>query len=430
MSYIFKILGEKYKMKTLKLRLYYNKIFIVFCIISLILCSGHAFQSIFHSISYIPLVIALLFIVPIIYVYLKNNLNILLVSFLIFLIMISSTAIVYMGQSFIYYLFFVCEIIFAFGIVLIYEFKDFVNVFLKIMVFISIIGLLGYILLNNTTLLNNLPLLTNVNGWDYRTAVLFNYITMVPQRNCGMFWEPGIFATFLIYAIVFELVFKKGKPIVLRLILFAVCLYTTNSSAGYVLAFICVMILMVNKDKIKSKNLLFFFFASVLYFGLLVLIVNIPIIIQNTALINNPTLRKLLYENLSETTRTLAFSFNIKVFLQYPIFGAGVDFVRQNMIKVADTSTSTHLLSIYGIQALSYTFLWMYAILKNKRKNIFVNFSILFIIMAIVNKEPHSGIIFTWCVLFYLLKELIPNKIYVNDLFLQTQDGLYVNKHS
>lgn len=399
-------------MKTLKLKLFYNKIFIALCIASLIFSSGHAYQTIFPSISYIPVAMALIFAIPIEYVYLKNKLNILLVSFLIFIAMIGITAIIYLGQSLKSYLFFSFGIIFAFGIVLMYEFRDFVNVFLKIMVAISTIGLVGYILVNNTTLLNNLPLLANVNGVYYRTSGLFSYITITPERNSGMFWEPGLFATFLIYAIVFELVFKERKASIIRLIIFGACLYTTNSAAGYALALMCITLLLVNRDTVKIKTPLFYFFATVFFTGALMLIINIPVIIQNTTLSSNPILRKLLYENLSETTRTLAISHNMRIFFENPFFGAGIDFVRSNVLYVADTSTSTHLLSIYGIPAISYTLFWVYGIFKNQRKNIFVKISLLFIFMSIVNKEPHGGIIFTWCILFYLLKESIQN----NDL--------------
>ena len=39
--------------------------------------------------------------------------------------------------------------------------------------------------------------------------VVFNYIKKIPERNCGMFWEPGLFATHLAIATVFELMTKE-----------------------------------------------------------------------------------------------------------------------------------------------------------------------------------------------------------------------------
>ena len=77
-----------------------------------------------------------------------------------------------------------------------YGLDNIINIYLKAMVVISIASLIGYILLNCTPLLNNLPTAKNINGVEYGIGILFNYIKVYPERNCGVFWEPGIFASY------------------------------------------------------------------------------------------------------------------------------------------------------------------------------------------------------------------------------------------
>ena len=76
------------------------------------------------------------------------------------------------------------------------------------------------------------------------------------------------------------------------------------------------------------------------------------------------------------------------------------------MVDVANTSTSTFLLSVFGLPALSYTVMWIYAALKLPRVNLFSKIVVLVIVLVVINKEPHDQIMFTWCLLFCLLKQI------------------------
>ena len=140
--------------------------------------------------------------------------------------------------------------------------------------------------------------------------------------------------------------------------------------------------------------------------------INFEQILLNTGLIENEFLRKLMAENIADSSRIKAIEHNLKSFMSDPIFGVGISNAQRNMRHVADTSTSTYLLSIFGLLGGLYTVCWIYGILKNVKKNLFVKILLLTIALIIVNKEPHHQILSSWCILFYLIKgDLISARI-------------------
>jgi hypothetical protein len=51
----------------------------------------------------------------------------------------------------------------------------------------TVIALICYILLQTTDVLADLPALKNGNDVQYRFALIYNFIEIIPERNCGMF---------------------------------------------------------------------------------------------------------------------------------------------------------------------------------------------------------------------------------------------------
>ena len=381
--------------------IYYNKIFIIICLVSIILNSGHALITIIPQLRYLTLIFSVMFFIPIFITYDKKKLNIYLVAYLMLVSMCIFSGI----DNLTYYIIFISTITFAFGITLIYDFKDVVNIFLKIMVFISIISLIGYFLVNNTTLLNMLPIYNNINNVEYRIGLVFNYITIIPKRNCGMFWEPGLFATYLILALIFELIFKEEKISKFRVILFTLCILTTNSSAGYALLAFIFIIIFLNKNKNEINNKLYYISYIILFVAGILVIFNYSKIIESTEFHSNEVFAKLISANIIESTRYRAINHNLSMFMKNPIFGNGIVKSLETVKYVSDTSTSTFMLNIFGILGIQYSIYIIYGVLKITKKTIYNKVILLVILLAIINKEPHEGIVFTWCILFYLLKE-------------------------
>lgn len=292
-----------------------------------------------------------------------------------------------------------------------YELNNIIRVFLKVMVIVSVVSLIGYILLNCTSLLNNLPTVKNVNGVEYGIGILFNYIKVYPERNCGIFWEPGIFASYLTLAIVFESITKPKSISWFRILLFVVTIITTTSSAGYALLILTIGVVMLRDSRLSGYKKIFAM-CIILVIGAIVL--NLDSIILNTALSNNEYLIKLTSTRLSESSRITAIFHNLSIFRKNPLLGAGIDSVLSQMSSWADISTTTYMLSIFGIMGLFYTIFIVWGIFSQKHINDFVKLLMFFILVLIVNKEPHINILFTWIIILGMASNT--NAVYADTL--------------
>lgn len=297
--------------------------------------------------------------------------------------------------------------------------RTFYDCFSKAMVWITAISLVGYYLVNYTTLLSGLPRMTNSNESEYTVGYIFNYITRMPERNCGIFWEPGVFASFLCTAMLYEILFSSQKIRVLRIVLYSVGIYTANSSAGFALWAVCMISLLTKRKNIQEVLNIHSILSAIVFGCALFAIANVDSIISMTIFKNNPYLAKLSSEHIASSERGFAFTHNIGIFAEYPLFGAGFKITDSMMQHYADTSTTTYFMSLFGIMGVSYTVFWIIAVLRQKKLNLYSKILVLIVILSIINKEPHGLILFTWCTLFYLLsternKDACRNSLYID----------------
>lgn len=379
-----------------------NKVVIACVILIVALCSGHAFQAIY---SWVPwLTLPIVFFVLLTYMN-RENVWILdrsQVAVLVFTLMIGCTTLVYMGSGLRYNLLMLCTILAGSGLTRMYSFRKLARCYVNCMTVVTAVAIVGYLLVQNTSYLNGLPSISNVNGIEYRIAGIFNYLVYVPERNCAMFWEPGLFASHLTISMVFEIMFRK-KPNFWRLALFTVGIFTANSSAGFALWFLCVILLLVKKADLKKNALAGFFGFIVLIFGLVV-VLNFDKILMNTALGENEYFGKLSSDSIFESSRSKAFWHNLEMFMTAPLFGLGVVNVSKNVLYVEDISTFSYMLSLFGILGLAYTIYWVYGICRIPRVNLLAKLVLLTIAVVILNKEPHYQLLLSWGILFYLIK--------------------------
>ena len=376
---------------------------LIFAIIT-VLYSGHATFTFFTSMKYI-IVLSFLLALPALYLFYfrKKEFNDGLIVYLLTVVMLICTTFASGFEGIVTYVLLGCLVTTALAITLTYSFSSFVNAFLNTMVVVAFIGIAGHLLVVNTDVEELFPVFLNNNEVEYKSIFIFSTIAKIPDRNCGMFWEPGLFATFLLYAIVFELVFKKKSPSILRLLLFAVGIITTTSAAGYALLLMCALLffsILFHKNKNKTVKIIFLCcIAAVILF-----IVSLNFIITNTSLADNPYLSKLLLENILESSRVKAILHNFDVFAEFPLFGAGLQRALDATKHVSDTSTSTYMLSVFGILGGLYTFWWIIGVVKIKGMSVMSKAILLIILLCIVNKEPHMFILFSWIVMFYLIQ--------------------------
>lgn len=281
-------------------------------------------------------------------------------------------------------------------------FDKFVKFFIKSMVVISLISIVIFAV----QLLFDVQLAPSYFFNESRFVIVNNfyflyfeaYTTAAIVRLSSIFWEPGVFATFLIIATILQLVFSK-KINWLNIALFVVCIVLTQSTAGYVLL-IMVFIMFVS-EKIKEKHWVWFFLAFMITVILLYIFYDqiigylaekFPSIFGKFVLDMN--------NGVSLSTRLLSPYYYFLVFLKNPFFGfGGTTAISQYYLNApagvvdAGTSSSTYMLAAIGFFGIIYTLIPIYGVMTSKRLNIFSRFFLCLIILALMNKENQTNIL-------------------------------------
>jgi len=257
----------------------------------------------------------------------------------------------------------------------------------------------------------NLPVVDMTNqaqAIEYKFGILFNYLPYQKDRNCGIFWEPGLMATFLIIAYVFVLFIKPKRRLVYKLLL-VFALITTKSSAGYALMLLVLLLELSLPHSYTRKK------AIVYASGIFVLSVLIFVAVSNETVISyliegagyGGGIQKIFYKlqlfNAAQSQRGNAIVFWIEQFVGNPILGRGVVGITENYVW--DTCTCFMFLGAFGVMGFTYTALWIYAVYRLKNINAVSKTIIFCVIFIILNKEPHARLLSTWIILFYLLGE-------------------------
>ena len=142
--------------------------------------------------------------------------------------------------------------------------KEFIKIFTTITYWICISSLSIYIISFHPTIYTFLttqiaPRFVSLNvkeaimeggGLNF---IIYNFQTTTIQemvgisRNCGPFWEPGMFAVYICLALFFNLFYLKNKKS--YNIIFIMTLASTCSTGGYVTGFIIILSYLLFKQK-------------------------------------------------------------------------------------------------------------------------------------------------------------------------------------
>jgi len=90
---------------------------------------------------------------------------------------------------------------------------------------------------------------------NYRTVIFFHnfHYDWQTMRNCGMFWEPGAFAGYIIIALLFSVWINKGKIVVSKVnVVLMITLVTTQSTTGVMAFLVLIVCHLYHSDKIKN----------------------------------------------------------------------------------------------------------------------------------------------------------------------------------
>lgn len=395
-------------MTKMMIRIKKKNIIYAFLFIIIILYSGSALQTVYPSMKYLIYVLAIYSLTIIIFRVRRVKKDLRIIATIIFSYMLLQTYITHNKFDYSIYIIYYSLIIIALYVSMCYDIKIVSEIFVKFMLFITVVSVVAYFLVNYTSILTFLPSVKNTNGVVYKMGLFFNYLEIEPTRNCSIFWEPGLFVTNITWAMLSDIIILKKKKIS-HIIIFSLGIFTAKSSAGYALWFLIILLVFLNNkndNSIKKSrtNIYKSIFSSViLIFGILV-ILNLDSILTYTGLIENPYFYKLSSNEITSSSRLLAIEYNIQFFLRHPLWGQGFDMAYKTAQLWCDTSTSTFFMNVFGWLGIAYTFLWGIAIFKMKKTNFNSKIVVFFIVLSILNKEPHGKLAITWVILYFLLK--------------------------
>ncbi|MEE1025482.1 MAG: O-antigen ligase family protein [Acutalibacteraceae bacterium] len=238
--------------------------------------------------------------------------------------------------------------------------------------------------------------------------------TSAGGRAMGCFWEPGVFASVIIMAMVLEIYFAKSEVSLQKIIVYCIGVLISRSTAGILLLFLMLIAFIWKRQKF-SKNT----FANLIFVALVVvMILGYEDFFNYLNKLNPEIFGKLVETNSSTTaTRMNAPIANLNIFAYSPVYGFGftdaatlfTEFLKDTGADkiVAQTSTSTQILSSIGFLGLAYTVMTIMPLLKYKKNGMgFVGgFVLSAIMLLIVNKEPHIFIAISWIVLMFFHTE-------------------------
>lgn len=285
----------------------------------------------------------------------------------------------------------------------------FSRLFIDIMCVTSAGSILLFFLLNIIGVDLPLPVLENVNGVHYKTILVASQFVepyIAESYSMGFFWEGGIFASYLMLAIIAEFLIK-AKPSKVRLALLVVALLSTRSTAGYLLLPMAISVGILQRGG-KTRYAI----ASLLILFSILLAINLDSIVSELVVLNPEMFGKLIDSDaVTRLSRLQSPMACWTLFTEKPVFGFGYgDAFNAYSRLIASSATIDSLTSTSGFQLVAFGFggflMWgctAYSVLGSRFIAPLSRILLAVFIFIVINKEPHTASALTYALLFALL---------------------------
>ncbi len=292
----------------------------------------------------------------------------------------------------------------------IFFYKTFL-IFTLIISCFSIISRLVFII-NPTFIQNNFIVVTNsenVSFYNLFFSFLVDYVSYF--RVFGIYREPGVFAFFLIIALVFNLFLFTLKTQLLISLIIITAIIMTGSTPGYLSLLLVILAYFYNEIFLVKRIKLFYF--------LLFPIIGFFTFIYLSEVIFD-AISKLSFENSSLIIRLFSIYSNFQVGIINPFNGVGItkglgvlyrDYLSENLFNYSFTSTdntSTHGAMFASFGSL-FTFLFLILNLKfviSFSKNLIIASLILVSIILSLNSQLYLYSEVTYILFFSSLNHI------------------------
>ncbi|OPC58308.1 O-antigen ligase domain-containing protein [Elizabethkingia miricola] len=200
------------------------------------------------------------------------------------------------------------------------NFQRFVSIYVKILYFLAVSSLIVYAInIFLPSIISLFPVVTNFADVEFRTLLVSNVFNGFNQfRNTGIYREPGVFAIYLLIALLFTL-FITNKIDKKKIIVLSITLFTTLSTAGIFLLFLIFLMYFLTKR--NMKNVLIMIFSGISIYTIFLFFPSLYDMVFSKLNSDNK-------DYLSSITRLASFLTPLEIIKNYPIFGVGLtDFV-------------------------------------------------------------------------------------------------------
>ena len=314
-----------------------GRFFPVFILILMLFCShdtllfgtnkNELFISICEIIPFAIIAMTVPYVLSLQFIDTKKMIPILLLVFLPFLSCIVNK------ESYNNYIYRAAIIIASAFLVLLYDYKRIFHIYNKIMKFLAIWSCVVWLIsLLSPEVIELFPVINNSQSLEYHFLGFSNvcYIEGL-SRNLSIFREPGVYVIFLVIALIAEIHILDNKKKKLNLIIYCVALFTTFSTAGYILLFILAIYYLFIKHDSKREAVFI-----------------IGTIIIGFVMANQFGMLDVLFEKFSYGTNTYgswlarlsSLTKNIEISFKNPFFGIGRYALYDTTLAVDGTYTS------------------------------------------------------------------------------------------
>ena len=235
------------------------------------------------------------------------------------------------------------------------------------------------------------------------------------ERNIGIFWEPGMYQGYVIFASILVAVRKEisWKTIIYQ-ILMVVCIFSMKSTTGYLLLIPVFLIYALKSAEGFNKKVQFLmtaviigitviiFFNNDILYGIIEFIS--PDIIPKISNTSNESTATRLYSTLIDMNLVVRHPFGINI-LEIDSMRAQMAGILRYMVDGSNINTTFTMMLYYGvIPGLLYLFLQIKACFMMS-DNRFISAVILVITLIIINTEPHyMTLLFTTFFMYFARK--------------------------
>lgn len=284
------------------------------------------------------------------------------------------------------------------------DYNLFVKVYVKVMVVIAIISLVCYFFNGILQILPSVELKDGV----YQFYFIYNRMPSAPTRNCGIFWEPGMYQGFLAMAILFvQNKIKLEKIDIIQLIILYITIVTTYSTTGYIVMVLLFSLLLIKKIRKNSIKILIFLFLVLS--AVFIVAFSDYVIAFLVKYLPEIVTKKIIHQDTSFLTRQNSVLYDMIIALQNPL-GVGIvhleEFLQnlgrtRGVILDANTNTIGKAFVYFGIIGGGYyLYIWISGVFR-RYKDAISNIILFVIIMIIINTEPHLYTLFFNTLAFY-----------------------------